>query len=542
MDVKDLLTVLAATMSLAFGSSPPTGYIEHVPGAIKEFKGTIFPISSFVDVQLNLQPLKDFQSELSEMARNIDLMITNIFKYTGPDDHFQILSPALHRLKFKLASYTDKSYNPSNANRTRRGLFDFVGVLSNKLFGIIDTQSLETRLEDYGGRQNSIAKTITANTRAIATLDHNVKQLRDATVEFHNMINERLNSADMFAELAFIINQYELTFTHVSTAAERFQTAVLHAAEGHVSKDLISPHDIRRTIHDLKASHNLQPLFRKNQYMLLYSCLTSYLTETGISILLPLQPPATLKGYILHPFPLPVSAPSSYVSLQAPNIILAPQRKQVVSQTHAIALPPQNLYETCLSPATGIYVCMAPLWPYYTNVSSCAHAVIAHPHNIRSACSFSPLSPSHHPFTVATQLQTVFYFFDNTPTTVTCNNNVTQSHLKGPFVLPHSCALSSMSFSFPAIRHFHAKLNASMQFPVPTILPIPHTHFRHQMNLTLSPIRIPQPLAPPIHHHRMFAYGYPIAMSVGVVTLIFSIIFLVAACMRRVNRANLQYC
>ena len=541
MNVKELLTILAVSSVLIAGQSPSPGSIQSIPGAIKEYKGTVFPISSFVDIKLNLLPLHDFKAELSKMAHSIDLLIDKIFSYTGPTDLFQLLSPALHRLKFKLASYTDITYNPVNGSRSRRGLFDFVGVLSNELFGIVDTKSLEHRLQEYNNRQTSVAKTINANTRAISTLNHNVNQLKEATEQLSEVVTARLNSADKFAEMAFVINQYEVTFMQISSAAERFQNAVLRAAQGIVTKNLISPRDIRKTIHNLKSSHDLQPLFKQHEYMLLYSCLSSYLTKEGISILLPLRPPTTLRGYVIHPFPLQVNSSDMYVTLNAPYVILAPEPKQVITQTQAIALPTQSLYDTCHAPSLGIYVCMAPLWPYYTNVSSCEHAIVSHPHNIHSGCSFSKLLPAHTPFTVATQLQTIFYFYNDTQATISCGNNITRSKLNGPFVLPHSCSLKCISFSFPAIKHFQTTLNHDLQFPTPVTLPPPHNILPKSFDPKLTTVELPPPLSPPIHHHQIFAYGYPIAMSLGVIVVVGSVLFMAACCARRHNISKYKY-
>ena len=538
MDVKIRLLIVVATTFLTRGQEPVPGTILTIPGAIREYKGTVFPISTFVDIKLDIQPLRNFKDELNNMAHNIQIIIDNIFKHSGPTDHFNIISPALNRLKFKLSSYTDVTYNPKNTSRKRRGLFDFVGVLSNQLFGIVDTKSLEERLEEYNGRQGTFAKTINANSRALAALSHNVQQLKDATEQFHSIINKRLNSAEVFAELAFITNQYELTFMEITSAGSSFQNAVLEAAEGRVTKELISHHDIRKIIQKLKSTHNLHPLFRPNQFMLLYTCLSSYLTNDGISILLPLQPPAALRGYLIHPFPLLRNSSSTYVTLDAPRIVLTPPPTRVVTQSHAIALPTQNLYDTCHTPAIGIYVCRAPLWPYFTNTSSCAHAIVSHPHNIHAACTFSAITPSIKPFILNTHLQTIFYFYSLTPASTTCNGTVTHLNLQNAFVLPHSCSLSCISFSFPAIKHFHTTLSTRRQFPKPIPLPQPHKFIPPSANLTLSAVDIPPSITPPLHHHRIFAYGYPIASSIAVVIILITSLVLALYCARKCDIAK----
>ena len=535
MGANGLLLVFAASVFLTMGKETRPGTIQTIPGAIKEYKGKVFPISSFVDIKLNIQPLNDFKNELNNMSHSIQIMIDNIFKHSGPTDNFNIISPALHRLKFKMSSYTDVTYNSQNTSRVRRGLFDFVGVLSNQLFGIVDTKSLENRLQEYNGRQNTFAETINANSRALSTLSHNVQQLRDATSQFHTMITKRLNSAEVFAELAFITNQYELTFLEITSAASSFQNAVLDAAQGHVTKELISHQDIQRIIQKLRVSHNLQPLFHPSKFMLLYSCLSSYLTTDGISILLPLQPQTTLRGYLIHPFPLHLNFSEAYVTLDAPAIILAPPHTRVVTQSHAIALPTQNLYDTCHTPAAGIYVCRAPLWPYYKNTSSCAHAIVSHPHNIHGACTFSTITPTVKPFILNTQLQTVFYFYSPTPAAITCNNSITHSNLMDAFVLPHTCSLSCISFSFPAIKHYHTTITKQQQFPKPIPLPRPHTFIPPSANLTLSTVQIPPPIAPPLHHHRVFAYGYPIASSIAVIIVLIISLVLIVFCAKRCN-------
>ena len=317
----------------------------------------------------------------------------------------------------------------------------------------------------------------------------------------------------------------------MKTAADNFQHAILEAIEGHVTKQLITPRDIRRVVHKLTNTDNLLPLFANN-FMMLYPCLTSYVTSQGLSILVPLNPPSKQKAYIIHPFPTKLN--ETYMIIQSMGTILTTHAKHIVTQSNALALPQGSLSNICLTPKREVFVCLKPIWKYTTNTSSCEHAIISYNHNIQTTCEFKEIHPTNFPYTVNTALQTLFYFFEPMTASISCTGTTTQRTLNGSYILPHHCSMKCETFLYPAIKHLTTSFTKKLQYPTPTKLPNPTFNLLPHLNVTLE--KIPkQNDVPKLYHHEIFAYGYPVAMSVSTVVVIFLILMAISCCIKKYN-------
>ena len=502
-----------------------------------EYLGTVYPVTSFLEVRYNLSPIMEFRKQLVTQLHHIIRLRESLTNHPPlQQQHFQILSQSLIRLEKKISSFLEQESLPLNSTRSRRGLLNFVGVLSHTLFGTIDEETFEDRMREYRDKLESVSASFEASAHTIASLTFNVKQLGAAVQYLRANAAEAsaLGSVERFTRMAFLISQYQITFAEVSAAAIKFHASIITAAHGIVDQSLLSSHDIDSVLNQVMEDHNLRPLFQTSNPILLYATLSSYLTPRGLSILIPLHPPFILSAHAIHPFPH--SHNDTLLILNSPSLVLTTLTSHSLTPSYALAFPPQSLFDACKTPILGTYVCLAPTWPYTANTHSCAHSITSHLHNIHETCTFSEHIPSHSPLVLPLQSVSLLYFYEPTPSTISCPSPRPMSSLSGPFILPHKCGLQSIQLTFPAIKHYSTSFSKHVQFDQPGPL-APFTLPAHlsQLNLTLKQMDVVQPLPWLTTRHPVFIYGYPIAITMFGMMLLAGAIIGFTCYIRRVN-------
>ena len=130
---------------------------------------------------------------------------------------------------------------------------------------------------------------------------------------------------------------------------------------------------------------------------------------------------------------------------------------------------------------------MTPAWPYVTNSSSCAHTLFSHKHRIFEACSFEIYNPTPNPFIIP---------------------------LPSSSLIPHTCALQTMAFNLPAIKHYVTSVSTTLQFQHHMPLP-PFNGSQHINHINLTLLNVPHiphiPYSPT--QRPLFFFGYPILVT-----------------------------
>ena len=532
-----LLTSLAVVAVSMNTLQEQPGHITTLPGAVMEYLGTVYPVTSFLEVRYNLSPIMEFRKQLVGQLHHLIRFRESLSGHPPlQQHHLQILSQSLIRLEKKISSFLQQESLPANVTRSRRGLLNFVGVLSHSLFGTIDEQTFENRMREYQHKLESVSTSFEASAHAINSLTFNVEQLGAAIqyLQANAAKASALDNVERFTRTAFLISQYQLTFAEVSAAAIKFHASVIMAAHGIVDRSLLSPRDIDSVLSQVKKDHGLHPLFQTSSPVLLYATLSSYLTPRGLSILIPLHPPIILSAYAIHPFPY--SHNDTLLILNSPSLILTTLTSHALTPSHALAFPPHSLFDTCQTPVMGMYVCLAPAWPYNANTHSCAHSLMSHRHNIHKTCVFSEHNPSESPLVLPLKSVTLLYFYEPTPSTISCPSPRPMSSLSGPFILPHKCGLQSIQITFPAIKHYSTSFSKHIQFDQPGPL-TPFTLPTHlsQLNLTLKNTDSLKSIPWSTAQHPIFIYGYPIAITVFGMVLLAGAMVGFTCYIRRVN-------
>ena len=538
MFARGLLLTSLAVMAISMDTlHEHPGHVTTLPGAVMEYLGRVYPVTSFLEVRYSLSPIMGFRKQLVDQLHHLIRFRESLTSHPPlQPHHFRILSQSLIRLEKKISSFLHQKSLPVNSTRSRRGLLNFVGVLSHTLFGTIDEQTFENRMREYQNKLESVSTSFDASAHAITSLTFNVEQL-GAAVQYlraNAAQASALDSVERFTRTAFLISQYQITFAEVSAAAIKFHASIISAAHGIVDQTLLSPRDIESVLGQVTENHGLRPLFQTSTPVLLYATLSSYLTRKGLSILIPLHPPIILSAYAIHPFPH--SHNGTLLILNSPSLVLTALTSHSLTPSYGFAFPPHSLFDACQTPILGTYVCLAPAWPYNANTHSCTHSLLSHRHNIHKTCTFSEHIPSQSPFVLPLQSVTLLYFYEPTPSTISCPSPRPMSSLSGPFILPHKCGLQSIQLTFPAIKHYSTSFSKHIQFDQPGPL-TPFTLPTHlsQLNLTLKRMDVVKPLPWSATQHPVFIYGYPVAITVFGVVLLAGAMVGFTCYIRRVN-------
>ena len=199
----------------------------------------------------------------------------------------------------------------------------------------------------------------------------------------------------------------------------------------------------------MNADSMVEPLYPLTQQILFYTCLRSYITKGGLSIILPLRPSNTLHAYSAHPFPQEHNGSSTLFTLQLDKPLIL---KKVGES--AIAVPNPSHFNECLHPEPRSFVCYTPGWSYDTDTPTCHRALIEQPHSVTSQCNFREIHPSKTPYFLPLADVSLLYYFYPTPATVTCTNRLPMKLITGVFLLPHNCELQSLSMTLPAMKRY----------------------------------------------------------------------------------------
>ena len=511
------IITLAALAGVIIANEP--GAYNLMPGAVKENLGKVYPITRLCEIQYDTSPISRFNKILNMQSRNL----THIKNFIDIDpsltrEHADSLTQSLNILIQRIKSFTHIHTNNTENTRARRGLFNFVGVLSNALFGTVDEYSLSNRLLEYDDKIQSVAHSFQSNAAAFKALTHNTEQLQLAYTTLKGTatnISHNLDSLTRFVDINTILTQYKDSLNDITLAAGIFQRDIIAAVRGSVYPSLISPTDIQPVIHELLTQHNEIPLYQPSNLPSFYATLSSYITPAGLSIILPLHPDIILSAYGIHPFPFHDNISNTFITTKAPELLLTTPTNKLLSA------PKREVLQSCMSPSPFSFVCLQPAWAYIPTTDSCAPALLTNDTNITRLCSFNELAPSSTPFMLPLVDVTLLYYYSPTPITVTCNSQLPMLMIQGPYSLPHKCKLQSISFSLPKLKHYTITLTAKPHYILPyQLAPMNLSRYNESLNITFLPIpELDYPNYTQFTHY-FTTYAYPIIVTSSIIAFL----------------------
>ena len=522
-----LLATLVASSTASLDATTITdqqGLPLILPGAAIENIGTVYPITRLAEIKVDTTPLTNLKSTLTAHTQNL----THLRHLIENDEslqhgHAQQLLNSIDYIMHRVIPLTHDNVTSKNNNtRSKRGLFNFVGVISNALFGTVDEYTLNDRLDEYDDKIRSVSHSFQTNTAALKAIIHNTKALQTAYEGLQQASSDmyhQLDSWTRFVQLTSLVSQYKDTLNDITLAAGTYQRDIIAASRGQISPSLISPSDIHPILQKLLTDHNEIPLFQPSNLPSFYATLSSYVTPHGLSVILPIHPDMTLVAREVHPFPHYDNASETYITMDAPQLLLTTPTNTLYT-AHSSAI-----LHSCISPSPRTFVCLNPSWLYTQPPGECERALSNNPSQIPGACSFSSTPKTQHPYMLALDDVTLLYYFQATPVTIICDTTLPMIIISGPYSLPHKCKLQSINFSLPQIKHYKMSLTAEphLHLPLP-LVPIPISHPNHT-SLNISFTDIPKlETAPHNFNHYFLTYAYaPLVFSVMFTLIIVAI-------------------
>ena len=131
--------------------------------------------------------------------------------------------------------------------RVKRGLLNFVGEISNILFGIVDENTLNNRLNQYTDVLNTVKEIISMSLSSINQLDDNIVRLGNLFTDLSKQMftmSSRLNNILHFTTLGITISNYNLGISNIIQHTNILLLSIAVTAKGIASPSLINRIDI----------------------------------------------------------------------------------------------------------------------------------------------------------------------------------------------------------------------------------------------------------------------------------------------------------
>jgi len=452
--------------------------VKDAPGAMIEDLGKVFPITSHVEARFSLLPLRNASKLMLYHRDQLISLRDNLTIDPSLDAHDirlfnRILSSTIAELNSFVGPLTP-------TGRARRGLFNFVGNFAHVLFGVVDDDTLTSEFRKYKESLSSVVHSFDSSAHAVNTLAHNVQELATDFKAVRGKVGQivgTVNKVSHLTSLTLTVFSYQSTVNKITQRLNSLATALIRAAHGEVSPDVISPVDMGAVLKRV-SSFSVKTLFPLRQRTRFYASLRSFLTASGLSVIIPVRPSTIFRAYRVHPFPHKTN--SSYYMVHVPHTFILRELGG-----HALSFPSSDFLDSCLKPTKDTFVCFSSPLPSSLQTPSCARALVSGG-LITSLCSFEEVRDQLSPFMLSLSQATLIYFYQSTAATIACEELQPDRLLQGTFVLPHHCGLRSLSLKVPAIKSFVTDVTADpiairpALLTLPTInVTIPELHLRH---------------------------------------------------------------
>ena len=538
-----IIAITVAMLGYTAATLTRPGQLTNIPGGVLESHALVYPVQAFIEVRYQMGALDKFTELLKIQDMSLGNIAVNIRRdNTLRESHKVTLQKAIKRLSDQISDMVESiPGNQGQKSREKRGLFNFIGILSHSLFGTIDEATFQGKLREYNNRLTAVTHSYTSSAKAINILEKNVQQLHESYLHLANNTASAsaLSATERFTELAFILGQYSDDFITLAHSTKSFARSLLNAAHGTVDSSLISPHDLATIFRKLKLESSSKPLFHAH-HPYLYNSLTAFitsrghtfLTSLGLSIIIPIYPPFKLTTYRIHPFPQQIN--NTILTITTPSLLLVSNTALAVDNVQP------SILESCIHLEQHTYACLTPTWTYSHLVDSCQHALYARATCMSQAsgndslsdcatlaeklisnrCAFKEIMTKSRPFVLALSESTFLFYFQPTPVTITCQKHLTMKLITGPFVLPHKCQLQSLNLFIPTYRHYVTSFMTDIQFKEPQKL-IQSNISSHvsQMNITYVPMEEVQETNFLYSTPFIVNYMYPVAVSATLIIL-----------------------
>ena len=362
-----------------------------------------------------------------------------------------ILKSRLKFVKEKLGRSLDglppnphQDVDPRNVGhrRSKRGLFNFMGVVGKTLFGTAtddDVVKLSQRTDDMGKRLEAIGRLVEAEYTNGARLTKGVNEM---VTQFNTMTealnNSSLNSS-LFHRTVLFLSQLDLletTIDRVILAREDVIRDIYLAAESKVGTHMLSPPTLEQVLVDTQARLHLNPIFPPNLVAFYYPLLESSLSLNCILVHIPMKSNLEFSLWTVHPFPFFSNKSMLTLDVEESLAIISHDRRWIDSL-------PSDTLQKCKHSELSSFICPAYLFTLRdVDEEPCLFSLIST--NVTSEdCNLTRHNPQHI-YHVHIQNLQFFFFPQEFAVSILCENQESRRLvITGPLVVNDHCEVRS---------------------------------------------------------------------------------------------------
>ena len=321
--------------------------IQHSPGLFFEFIGDLqfYTEEQHLITHLNLENLDKKYLTILQYIKQTKVILSQA---TAINDKFQ------NRLIFEIESEMTRIETQrenlhqivghiSNNKRTKRGWFNFIGVIANKFFGVMDNEDAEfidKKLNEFDKTETVLATVIKDQSHVVRTTILNFNSTMSSLVKNEQILKEqtkylgesmkKLSSFVQHIDLNKIVDEHINILVHFVTILrndyDTLTTAVLLAKRGILHPSIMSPFQIRenmiKLISNIPAGLQLPiPENKENSYLILelINLVAYYYNKRLVFVVkIPLLPTQLFEIYKTTPMPTKILN-NSYIFIKPSN-------------------------------------------------------------------------------------------------------------------------------------------------------------------------------------------------------------------------------
>ncbi|XP_076044373.1 uncharacterized protein LOC143027164 [Oratosquilla oratoria] len=344
-----------------------------IPGAIVNKHGNTACVEDSIMVKMQispqslLNPLMEIRKDLFQIQQQISTQITNT---TNQNNEISTtLYNNVNALHEKMNNIRDTIYHLPNPvteitknNRPKRGLFNFLGIISKSLFGTATEQDIQTVhshmgnitkvLHQEGKLTNLNSKNIDLLATSINSVIDKINHLTTFTTSRLTKITQSQTALSLLHHLNELDKQLEKLIDHSNLV----QSDIWNAHAGIVTSQMITPTQLTQTLRQAHNTLNLTPFFLKNEIQHYYPILASTIFQESILIHIPMDPIKIFSLWEIYPFPYPYQNCTMTLNMPTSTILKS-------TDGQWLTLTSLETMATCKTARPNFYIC--PAYPFH---------------------------------------------------------------------------------------------------------------------------------------------------------------------------------
>lgn len=465
------------------------------PGALTAPLGTVTLVEDALFIRYSYSSLLSLPAALSGVTRNLAFALTQVENELGKQidkPSFRHAHTILRLLRARLTSLTDKldttvydyGKHPVHA-RTKRGLLNIFGKLSQSLFGTAMDEDVQDLRHHYQHLINVVAanrRVINLHSQHIATLFAHVKDLLGHTNTLRTLLNSALVRLHSLEDFFLLDQSLDILETSVDTVLSRNSLLIqnlVDASKGRVTSSLLPVADLLSTLKLGKDAYNLQPFFNEDSIEHYYPSLESVLTVDAVVIYIPFQSSARFLAYEITPFPFSVNRSVLLLDLPATMVLIAEDFSVFTTAS-------KKSLDHCVAPSLRHYHCDATMFAFRPIVGNVCEVVLTRATTVDAllACPYKHIVPESI-FHCSFHGYHYFFFPVTVPLAVVCPNGTTYVQVVGHYAIHYFCHITAPNITtYPKrlYQAFTANMSSPRIFALTVLQNLTFSNFKYVTN------------------------------------------------------------